>query len=63
MFLKQHRKATLRLEGRKLSGELTNISLTNARDREVLTEYVSELRKVLRDFNPEKTKKKAAKKK
>jgi hypothetical protein len=50
-FLKQHRKAVLELEGRKLSGNF-KVSLTNERDREALTEFLNEVRKQLRDFEP-----------
>jgi len=53
MFLKQHRKATLELEGRKLIGEF-DVSLTNSGDREVITEFVNEVRKQLREFDPNK---------
>ena len=62
MFLKQHRKGTLELDGRKLKMNL-EVSLTNLGDREVLTEFISEVRKQLREFDPEKkSKKKKAKK-
>lgn len=47
MFLKQHRKATLELVGRKLKGTF-DISLTNARDLEVLDEMLVEIRKARR---------------
>ncbi len=57
MFIKQHRKATLELEGRKLTGNFS-VSLTNARDREVIIEMISEIRKQLREFDPAKVKKK-----
>jgi len=57
MFIKQHRKATLELEGRKLTGNFS-VSLTNARDREVIIEMISEIRKQLREFDPAKAKKK-----
>ncbi len=60
MFLKQHRKANLELEGRKLSGDF-EVSLTNSGDREVITEFVNEIRKQLREFDPAKQKKKAKK--
>ena len=59
-FLKQHRKATLELEGRKLSGNF-NVSLTNQGDREMLIEFISEMRKQLREFDPNKGKKRKAK--
>lgn len=59
-YLKQHRKAEMQLEGRKLIGNF-NLSLTNMGDRQVLTEFISEMRKQLREFDPEK--KKGAKKK
>ena len=54
----------MKLEGRKLIGEF-NVSLVNQGDREVLTEFISEMRKQLREFDPEKSvpKKKARKKK
>lgn len=55
MFIKQHRKATLELEGRKLTGNFS-VSLTNARDREVITEMITEIRKQLREFDPTKKK-------
>jgi hypothetical protein len=58
-FLKQHRKGILKIEGRKLSGNF-NVSLTNQGDREMLTEFISEMRKQLIKFNP--TKKKRTKK-
>jgi hypothetical protein len=53
MFLKQHRKAKLELEGRRLIGEF-DVSLTNSGDREVITEFVNEIRKQLREFDPNK---------
>lgn len=60
-FLKQHRKAVLELEGRKLSGNF-KVSLTNERDREALTEFINEVRKQLRDFDPTPPKTKAKRK-
>jgi len=60
MFLKQHRKANLQLEGRKLIGDF-DVSLTNQGDREVITEFVNEIRKQLREFDPAKQKKRAKK--
>lgn len=45
-YLKQHRKAVLELDGRKLKGRF-DISLSNQEDRETLTEFISELRKQL----------------
>ncbi len=57
MFLKQHRKAELQLEGRKLIGKF-NVSLTNQGDREVIIEFINEMRKQLREFDPNKAKKK-----
>jgi len=60
MFLKQHRKATLELEGRKLVGNFS-VSLTNVRDREVVTEMITEIRKQLREFDPAKAKKRKKK--
>jgi hypothetical protein len=60
MFLKQHRKAELQLEGRKLIGKFA-VSLTNLGDREVITEFITEMRKQLREFDPEKKKKRGAK--
>jgi hypothetical protein len=60
MFLKQHRKANLQLDGRKLTGDF-EVSLTNSGDREVITEFVNEIRKQLREFDPDKKKKKAKK--
>ena len=59
-ILKQHRKAELRLDSRKLSGDF-EISLTNLGDREVLTEFITEVRKQLREFDPAKKKKRAKK--
>ena len=56
MYLKQHRKGTMQLEGRKLIGQF-NVSLTNQGDREVLIEFISEMRKQLREFDPAKKKK------
>lgn len=61
-FLKQHRKAILELDGRKLSGNF-KVSLTNERDREALTEFLNEVRKQLRDFDPNLPAKKKAKRK
>ena len=55
MFLKQHRKAKLELEGRKLIGEF-DVSLTNQGDREVMTEFITEVRKQMREFDPNKKK-------
>ena len=55
MFLKQHRKAELQLEGRKLIGKF-NVSLTNQGDREVIIEFINEMRKQLREFDPNKKK-------
>ena len=57
MYLKQHRKATLELEGRKLIGNF-EVSLTNQGDREVIIEFITEMRKQLREFDPAKKKKK-----
>jgi hypothetical protein len=57
MYLKQHRKGTMELEGRKLVGQF-NVSLTNQGDREMLIEFISEMRKQLREFDPAKKKKK-----
>ena len=54
-FLKQHRKATLELDGRKLKGTF-EISLTNQGDREVMIEFIAEVRKQMREFNPTKAK-------
>jgi len=56
-FLKQHRKAELQLEGRKLIGKFA-VSLTNQGDREVIQEFITEMRKQLREFDPNKGKKK-----
>lgn len=55
-FLKQHRKATLELEGRKLKGTF-EISLTNQGDREVMIEFIAEVRKQMREFEPAKAEK------
>ena len=60
MYLKQHRKANLQLEGRKLIGDF-EVSLTNQGDREVMIEFITEVRKQLREFDPAKSKKKAKK--
>jgi hypothetical protein len=60
MFLKQHRKGTMELEGRKLVGQF-NVSLTNQGDREMLIEFISEMRKQLREFDPAKKKRKRIK--
>lgn len=59
-FLKQHRKAELQLEGRKLIGKFA-VSLTNQGDREVITEFINEMRKQLREFDPNKGAKKKKK--
>lgn len=59
-FLKQHRKGTLEIEGRKLKGNF-DVSLTNQGDREMLIEFISEMRKQLLKFNPTKKKKKKIK--
>jgi hypothetical protein len=61
-YLKQHRKATLEIEGRKLSGNF-KISLTNDRDREAMVEFITEIRKQLRDFDPSKVAKRGPNKK
>ena len=60
MYLKQHRKGVMLLEGRKLTGNF-NVSLTNQGDREMLIEFISEMRKQLREFDPNKGKKRKAK--
>lgn len=62
MYLKQHRKATLLLQGRKLIGNF-EVSLTNQGDREVIIEFITEMRKQLREFDPAKKKAKRRKKK
>ena len=59
-FLKQHRKAELQLDGRKLIGKFS-VSLTNQGDREVIQEFINEMRKQLREFDPNKGKKKKKK--
>ncbi len=59
-FLKQHRKAELQLDGRKLIGKFA-VSLTNQGDREVITEFINEMRKQLREFDPNKGAKKKKK--
>jgi hypothetical protein len=51
--LKQHRKASLELAGRKLTGKF-EVSLTNQGDRETLVELINECRKQLREFDPAK---------
>lgn len=51
VVLKQHRKAFLELDGRMLSGNF-KVSLTNERDREALLEFWNEVRKQLREFDP-----------
>lgn len=58
-FLKQHRKATLELEGRKLIGQF-EVSLTNQGDRETIVEFIAEMRKQLREFAPSRPKDKIA---
>jgi len=55
MYLKQHRKGTMQLEGRKLIGQF-NVSLTNQGDREVLMEFIKEMKKQLMVFDPAKKK-------
>ncbi|KKN76727.1 hypothetical protein LCGC14_0366980 [marine sediment metagenome] len=60
-YLKQHRKAILEIEGRMLSGNF-KISLTNDRDREALVEFITEIRKQLRDFDPSKAPRRGPKK-
>lgn len=52
-FLKQHRKATLQLEGRKLIGNF-EVSLTNQGDRETIIEFINEMRKQVREFDSAK---------
>jgi hypothetical protein len=52
-YLKQHRKGTLEIEGRKLTGNF-EVSLTNQGDREMIMEFISEIRKQLLKFNPKK---------
>jgi hypothetical protein len=61
-YLKQHRKAILEIEGRMLSGNF-KISLTNERDREAMVEFITEIRKQLRDFDPSKARKRGPNKK
>ena len=56
MYLKQHRKGTMQLDGRKLKGQF-NVSLTNQGDREVLMEFIKEMKKQLVVFDPTKKKK------
>jgi len=51
--LKQHRKASLELEGRKLIGKF-EVSLTNQGDRKELVDVINECRKQLREFDPAK---------
>lgn len=64
-YLKHHRKATLIREGRKLKGNF-EVSLTNNTDRETISDFIVEIRKQLREFDPAKKKrpitKRAAKK-
>ena len=60
-YLKQHRKAELQLDGRKLFGDF-EVSLTNQGDREVLIEFITEIRKQLREFDPARSTKKKTKK-
>jgi len=62
MYLKQHRKGTMQLEGRKLIGQF-NVSLTNQGDREVLMEFIKEMKKQLMVFDPAKKKKVGARRK
>jgi len=59
-FLKQHRKAELRLDGRKLSGDF-EVSLTNVGDREVIMEFIKEMKKQLMVNDPARKKKRAKK--
>lgn len=48
MWLKQHRNASLELQrGTRLVGQI-NLSMKNADDRQVLVEFISELRKQMR---------------
>jgi hypothetical protein len=54
-FLKQHRKAELQIDGRLLIGKFA-VSLTNQGDREVIIEFINEMRKQLREFDPNKGK-------
>lgn len=62
MYLKQHRKGTLELDGRKLKMHL-EVSLTNQSDRQTTAEFITEIRKQLREFDPAKKKKKVGAKK
>ncbi len=62
VYLKQHRKAELRLDGRKLIGNF-NVSLTNQGDRAELMEFIKEMKKQLMVFDPDKDKPKARRKK
>jgi len=62
VYLKQHRKAELRLDGRKLIGNFS-VSLTNQGDRAELMEFIKEMKKQLMVFDPDKDKPKARRKK
>ncbi len=62
MYLKQHRKGEMQLDGRKLTGKFA-VSLTNMGDREVLMEFIKEMKKQLREFDPAKKKVGARRKK
>lgn len=57
-YLKQHRNAQLELDGRRLKGNF-DVSLANQSDREVMTQFINEVRKQMRDFNPTKLKRKS----
>lgn len=48
--LKQHRNAQLELDGRRLKGNF-DVSLSNQSDREVMTQFINEIRKQMRDFD------------
>ena len=62
VYLKQHRKAELRLDGRKLIGSF-NVSLTNQGDRAEMMEFLKEVKKQLLLFDPDKDRPKARRKK
>ena len=53
MYLKQHRKATLELDGRRLKGTF-DVSLTNKAECAALVELISEARKQIREFEKKK---------
>lgn len=63
MYLKQHRKGVLELDDKKqkLKGNF-EISLRSQHDREVMVEFITEIRKVLREAGKVAPKKGAVRK-